>query len=142
MRASAPDEARRPPRHALLFVDDDADLRELIRDAAISALGFERCVLAASFEEAAEQRDDVLGCSLAILDINLGWTAASGVDVYNWLQTEHFQGQVVFLTGHGEDDPRVRDAARIGDVPILLKPISMEVLVTLASDASGNPGSP
>jgi response regulator of citrate/malate metabolism len=138
MFASSRDDATEPQRRAgrvLLIVDDDADLRELICDAATTALGFERCVLAGSFADVEERRDDVLACSLAILDLNLGWTSASGVDVYNWLKRENFKGDVVFLTGHGEDDPRVREAAQIGEARTLLKPVSMKVLAELASRA-------
>jgi DNA-binding response OmpR family regulator len=119
-----------------LFVDDDADLRALVRDVA-ATLGIGQCVLAGSLGEVEEQRTEVLACSLAILDINLGWASASGVEVYNWLRQEQFAGQVVFLTGHGEDDPRVRDAARIGGARILVKPITLDVLASLASKAFG-----
>jgi response regulator of citrate/malate metabolism len=126
---------QRHTRRALLFVDDDRDLRELISDAATTSLGFEHCVLAGSFADVEHQRDDALACSLAIIDINLGWTSPSGVDVYNWLKREHFEGDVVFLTGHGEDDLRLKDATRIGGVRVFLKPVSMDVLAELTSEA-------
>jgi DNA-binding response OmpR family regulator len=121
---------------ALLFVDDDADLRALIPYVAAS-LGFERCVLAASLVEVEAQRSEALSCSLAVLDINLGWASATGVDVYNWLRQQRFAGRIVFLTGHGEDDPRVRDAARIGGARVLVKPIALDVLAELATEAVG-----
>jgi ActR/RegA family two-component response regulator len=121
------------PRPVLLFVDDDEDLRETIRETA-TCLGFERCVVASSIAEIVQQRADALCCSVAILDINLGWNVPSGVDVYHWLQNAHFAGRIVFLTGHGADDPRVQDAARLGDVKILTKPIGIAEIGALASD--------
>lgn len=122
----------------MLFVDDDVDLRELVHDA-VTRLGVDDCVLAASLAEVEAQRARVLACSLAVLDINLGWHDPSGVEVYAWLRQQGFAGKIVFLTGHGDDDPRVREAARIGSVPILLKPIGLGVLATCVSEAFRGP---
>jgi hypothetical protein len=49
-----------------------------------------------------------------------------------------FAGRVVFLTGHGADDPRVQAAARIGDVSIVTKPIGIEELASLVSSPIGD----
>jgi DNA-binding response OmpR family regulator len=124
-----------PPasRSAVLFVDDDVDLRETIVDVT-TYLGIGRCISVGSLAELEARRTDALACSLAILDINLGENAPSGIDVYHWLKTVEFAGTVVFLTGHGADDPRVQQAARLAEVPILTKPIGIAELKALVSN--------
>jgi DNA-binding NtrC family response regulator len=134
-------ERSRTSGRRLLFVDDDADLRELIRDV-VAALGIERCVLAGSLAEVEQQRHAALDCSLAVLDINLGWGAPTGVEVYEWLKRGGFGGKVVFLTGHGVDDPRVQEVARHGALRILLKPIGLEILSSLVTADSAPDASP
>jgi FixJ family two-component response regulator len=116
-------------------VDDDADLRATIVDVA-SYLHMEPFVVVGSLAEVEARRADALTCSLAVLDINLGPNVPSGVDVYHWLETAQFAGKVVFLTGHGSDDPRVKEAARIAGARILTKPIGIADLGALA-DAVG-----
>jgi DNA-binding NtrC family response regulator len=123
---------------ALLFVDDDADLREVVVDATSHLLGMERCVAVGSLDELRQHREDALTCTLAVIDINLGLDAPSGIDVYQWLMTERFGGKIAFLTGHGADDARVQKAATIGTVPVLTKPIRIAGLAALASAASGD----
>jgi FixJ family two-component response regulator len=113
----------------VLLVDDDADLRDTMTDLfALRGLG--RCLGVGSLAEAKAQAAQVERCSLAILDINLGEGAPSGVDVYDWLVQLGFRGQIVFLTGYGADDPRVEEANRIG-LQILTKPISVNLLCSL-----------
>jgi ActR/RegA family two-component response regulator len=112
-------------------VDDDADLRATILDAA-TYLGMDQCVAVGSLAEVEQQRGDALECSLAVIDINLGQGVPSGVDVYHWLEHAQFHGRVVFLTGHGSDDPRVQEAARIAGVPVLTKPIGIADIAALA----------
>jgi DNA-binding NtrC family response regulator len=126
------------PDLAVLFVDDDADLRELVC-VALASLGLSRCTLASSLADVEAHATDALACSLAIVDINLGYGAPSGLDVYRWLKRARFRGRMVFLTGHGADDPQVMEASQLGSVEILSKPIGIDRLAMLALEASRAP---
>ena len=123
---------------AVLFVDDDEDLREVMHDM-LARLGARCVITAASLQHVEERRDDVLGCDLAILDINLGRGQPTGVNVYEWLGRQGFRGRVVFLTGHAGNDPRVRQAASLTDSHVATKPLSIEALrelIGVARDAT------
>jgi DNA-binding NtrC family response regulator len=113
----------------ILICDDDPDIAEVMgeffQDHGID------CITAHSFDEVVARRSEVLGCSLAILDVNLGPGRPSGADVFHWLQRERFGGRVVFLTGHAVTS-RILDAARTLGVPILSKPIGADTLIRLA----------
>jgi hypothetical protein len=74
--------------------------------------------------------DRVLDCELAILDINLGRGAPTGVDAWLWLKNNRFSGRIVFLTGHAAALSLVDDARKEG-VPVLTKPIRLEQLRAL-----------
>jgi DNA-binding NtrC family response regulator len=126
------------PAPAILFVDDDADLRQLVGDG-LAWIGVSRCTLAGSLADVEAHATDALACSLAIVDINLGFGAPSGLDVYRWLQHARFRGRTVFLTGHGAHDPQVMEASQLGSVEILSKPIGFDRLATLAFEASQAP---
>ena len=112
---------------AVLFVDDDEDLREVMQDI-LRAVGVHRIVTAASLREVQGRRDEALDCKLAILDINLGTGEPSGVNVYEWLEREGFTGNIVFLTGHAANDPRVQQAANLAGSVIASKPLSVAEL--------------
>jgi len=114
----------------VLLVDDDADLREALREI-LQLLEGVPCLLAASLDELRRQRPAAMECDLAIIDINLGDGQPSGVDVVRWLKSEGFPGKIMFLTGHGLGDPRVMAAAEVTDTDILSKPISSEELARL-----------
>jgi DNA-binding NtrC family response regulator len=119
---------------AVLFVDDDEDLREVMSDI-LRRLGVRAVVTAGSLREVQARRDEALTCQLAIIDINLGPDEPTGVNVYEWLEREGFAGRVVFLTGHASKDPRVQQAARLTGSVIASKPISAGELRNLISDA-------
>jgi DNA-binding NtrC family response regulator len=109
---------------AVLFVDDDDDLREVMWDILRDA-GVKNVVAAASLGEVQARRDEALACELAILDINLGIGQPTGVNVYEWLESEGFAGTIVFLTGHAATDPRVQQAASVAGSVIASKPITV-----------------
>lgn len=112
---------------AVLFVDDDDDLREVMHDM-LARLGVARVVTAGSLREIEDRREEVLACQLAILDINLGAGQPSGLHVYEWLERARFAGCIVFLTGHASNDPRVQEAARIAGSHVASKPLSITEL--------------
>jgi len=118
---------------AVLFVDDDEDLCEMMR-AILSRLDAYRVVVARSLRDVEAQRTEAITCNLAILDINLGSDQPSGVKVYEWLEREGFTGRAIFLTGHAANDPRVQEAARLTGSVIASKPLSLTELRDLIGD--------
>jgi len=113
----------------ILICDDDPDIAEVMGEF-FQDHGMDS-VITHSFDEVVARRPDALSCGLAILDVNLGFGQPSGVDVFRWLQREHFAGAVVFLTGHAVTSSLL-DGARTFGVPILSKPIEGETLLRLA----------
>src|SRR5438552_17890350 len=92
------------------FLDDDADLRSTMVE--LLELEYHRpCIPIASHSDLVAKSGAILGCGLAILDVNLGPGAPSGVDSYEWLRAHGFHGRVVFLTGHARTHPLVERAA-------------------------------
>ena len=65
----------------VLHVEDNDDLRELVVELVTAVLKH-RCVGVGSYEELVGLGDEALGCSVAILDINLGSNRRSGIDAY------------------------------------------------------------
>jgi DNA-binding response OmpR family regulator len=113
----------------ILICDDDPDIAEVMGEF-FQDHGME-CVTTHSFDEVVAHRAESLGCSLAILDVNLGFGQPSGIDVFRWLQREHFAGSVVFLTGHAVTSALLEGVRTLG-VRILSKPIEAETLLRLA----------
>ena len=111
----------------VLYVEDNDDLRELVVELVTAVLKH-RCVGVGSYEELVGLGDEALGCSIAILDINLGPNQPSGIDAYRWLRDKGYSGRIVFLTGHARTHPLVVEAQRIGDAQIFSKPIEPDRL--------------
>jgi FixJ family two-component response regulator len=111
----------------VLYLEDNDDLRELVVELVTLVLKH-RCVGVGSYEELAALGEEALGCSVAILDINLGPDRRSGIDAYAWLRDQGYKGRIVFLTGHASTHPLVVEAQRIGDAEIFSKPIEPDRL--------------
>jgi FixJ family two-component response regulator len=112
----------------ILFLEDDDDLRENLADAFATFLD-EDALTVRSHEELVDlDREIILACRLAVLDINLGPDAASGVDSYRWLRAHEFVAPIIFLTGHARAHPLVTEAQRMGDASVLEKPLTIERL--------------
>lgn len=109
----------------VLFVEDSDDLRATFVELITVVVGL-RCIGVASYQEVVALGNDVLGCSAAIIDINLGPGQPSGIDVYQWLRRVGYSERIVFLTGHASTHPLVTEAARIGDAEILSKPVDLD----------------
>jgi DNA-binding NarL/FixJ family response regulator len=119
----------------VLMLDDDEDLRDALGDLVrlVSGRSF---VGLGRYTELGANRARVLACELAILDVNLGEGALSGLDAYDWLRAQGFAGRIVFLTGHSDGHPLVRRASALGRALVLAKPIGLdEVRALLASPA-------
>jgi ActR/RegA family two-component response regulator len=111
----------------VLYVEDNDDLRELVVEL-VTIVFQRRCVGVGSYEELVGLGEEVLGCRVAILDINLGPNRRSGIDAYTWLRDKGYTGRIVFLTGHASTHPLVVEAKRIGDAEIFSKPIDHDRL--------------
>jgi FixJ family two-component response regulator len=112
----------------VLYVEDNDDLRELVVELVTVVLK-RRCLGVGSYEELVALGEEALvGCRVAILDINLGPNQRSGIDAYAWLRDKGYTGRNVFLTGHASTHPLVVEAARIGDAEIFSKPIDLDRL--------------
>jgi DNA-binding NtrC family response regulator len=107
----------------VLLVDDDEDLRAAM-DEVLHRLGVRRLIEAGSLRDVEDQREEALACQLALVDINLGYGEPTGINVFEWLEREGFRGRVVFLTGHGSQDPRVQHAATLAGSQVASKPLT------------------
>jgi len=124
----------------VLLLDDDDDLLDALSDLIRLLSGCETLRLR-SFGELVAQRDAVLGCERAVIDINLGPSQPSVLDAYAWLKEQHFAGSIVFLTGHARSHPLVARAAALEGVTVHQKPIGLDEVRQMLA-APGVPVSP
>jgi FixJ family two-component response regulator len=75
-----------------------------------------------------------------MLDVNLGADQPSGLDALEWLLRQRFPGEVVFLTGHGQSDPLVQRARKMGIATVMEKPIGLPQLSALLEDRRAGDG--
>jgi DNA-binding NtrC family response regulator len=113
----------------ILLVDDDEDVLDSIADL-IGLISERHIRTARSLAEAQMLDGELANVGLAVLDVNLGAGAPSGLDVLKWLRSRQFAGQVVFLTGHASRFPLV-DEARATGVEVLSKPIDVDAFRAL-----------
>ncbi|WP_224371964.1 response regulator [Hyalangium versicolor] len=121
----------------VLVLEDNEDLRTLLCELLVAS-GAESCVSAGSYEAMVRQKDQVLGCELAVLDVNLGSGLPSGLDAYHWLREQGFGGQIVFLTGHARSHPLVRQAHELTHARVLSKPVDTKELMALVRGPHGS----
>jgi DNA-binding NtrC family response regulator len=114
----------------LLIVDDDEDLRQLLKEFFEMSMTVE-CVTAGSLRDLEKVKASALECTVAVLDINLGANEPSGIDVFNWLREAGFKGRVAFVTAHANDHPLVRKAVSDGGAKVYKKPMEIEALIEL-----------
>jgi FixJ family two-component response regulator len=94
--------------------------------------GAESCAGYGSVAALQASADSVLLGTLAILDVNLGPDAPSGIDAFRWLKERAFPGEIIFLTGHARSHPLVKACYELPNVQVLEKPIEPKVLRVLA----------
>ncbi len=121
----------------VLVLEDDDDLRSLLCELLVGS-GAKACVSANSFEVMVRHKEQVLGCGLALLDVNLGSRAPSGLDAYHWLRENGFAGRIIFLTGHARHHPLVRQAHELAHAQVLSKPVDAKVLMSLVKEPHGS----
>lgn len=115
----------------VMIVDDDAAVREALRELLLSASMQPAC-----FASTRELLDaDVLdrpGC--LILDVRL--PGSSGLDLQNQLAARGNPKPIIFLTGHG-DIPMTVQAMKLGAVDFLTKPVRDQALLDAVVAAIG-----
>jgi DNA-binding NtrC family response regulator len=120
----------------VVIVDDDDDLLDAVSELVEETTN-RRVWKARSVAELMTLGPHALDCELAILDVNLGADAPSGLDALNWLNEQHFKGRALFLTGHAPSYQLVQNAWTSTNVPVLSKPISGEDLLALLEQQDG-----
>ncbi|WP_409479651.1 response regulator [Pseudobdellovibrio sp. HCB154] len=113
----------------ILVMDDDIDLLEVLQETLVTLCKVDQVITATSMESVQQQKDKILNCELAILDVNLGAERPSGVNVAEWLRANGFKGKIVFLTGHAVSDPEVLAATRMPNTKVVAKPIGLPQLL-------------
>lgn len=113
----------------ILVMDDDIDLLEVLQETLITLCKVNQVITATSLDAVQQQKDKILNCELAILDVNLGAERPSGVNVAEWLRANGFKGKIVFLTGHAVSDPEVLAATRMPNTKVVAKPIGLPQLL-------------
>lgn len=114
----------------ILVMDDDIDLLDVLKETLITLGKIDQVITATSLSTVQEQKEKILQCQLAILDVNLGADRPSGVDVAEWLRANNFKGKIVFLTGHAVSDPEVLAATKMPDTKVVAKPIGLKQLLS------------
>lgn len=77
-----------------------------------------------SYQDTLSHEASILNSDLAFLDINLGFSDKSGLDVYRWLKQKGYQKPIYFLTGHAKDSIEANEAAALSGALVINKPIA------------------
>lgn len=115
-------------RKKILLLDDCDELLELT-SILLDQLGGYDTLRARSYQDVIDLGASAIGCSMAILDINLGPNQPTGVDVYTWLRAKGFARPIMFLTGHASTYPPVAAAVLLKDAIVMTKPVPSETLL-------------
>ena len=119
-------------QRCVLILDDDEDLRDVLGTTVEEVFGW-TWLGVSSMQAMIELGRRALSSELAVLDINLGLDQPSGLDAFTWLREHHYEGRVIFLTGHAASHPLVDKAQREQLASIYQKPLSIEEVGRLLS---------
>ena len=120
---------RAPTSAEILIVEDDPDVRRLMRDV-VEELGYS--VTSASSAEEADSWMKATQFDLIMLDIDL--PRMNGVEFLSWALNREPEVAVIMLTGHTEPELAMACLDR-GARTYLVKPIDVEVLERSVRDA-------
>lgn len=121
----------------VLILEDDLDLAYTY-EQVITLLTDFQVVVSHSLSELQARRDEILACKVAIIDINLGEGEPSGIDAYQWLCDQSYEGKVFFMTGHAKSHPLVVKAGSMGNATVLTKPLEIGKFLDLISGKESN----
>jgi len=114
----------------VLLLDDDIDLCEIMREIVLE-LGASACTIVHSFDELKQLPNIKNGFDLIFIDMNLGISAPSGIEVYKWLNEIGHNGKIAFFSGHDRSHPMIKLASVFPNVSIIEKPPSESQLEAL-----------
>lgn len=121
-------------KHDILIVEDEDDIREMI--AGILEDEDHNVRTAATSERALEEVKARLP-SLVILDVWLKDSAMDGIELLDYLKTDHEDLPVIIISGHGTVETAV-SAIRKGAFDYIVKPFKSEKLIVTATRALEN----
>jgi len=121
----------KPPKHTLLIVEDDDQLRQCLADA-MAARGFD--VIAAGSVAEGLSHVELNGPAFAVVDLRL--PDGCGLAVVEALKRRRSDVRVVIQTGYGNIATAV-SAAKIGAVDYLTKPAAPDEIVSVLLTPEG-----
>lgn len=117
---------------SVLLLDDDKDLCILMQ-SIFEELAVEHSVCVNSFSQLQTLDLNKQNFNLAFLDVNLGTGAETGLDAYDWLKENGFQGKTIFFTGHARNYPLLQAKLEEQNVDILEKPAELAAIEKILS---------
>lgn len=117
------------PRHTVLIVDDEPDIRELL-EITLSRMQLD--TRSACNLKEARQALSLGGCTLCLTDMRL--PDGSGLDLVHEIQQRYPQVPVAMITAYGSVEVAI-SALKAGAFDFLSKPIDLNRLRTLVSSA-------
>ena len=117
------------PDRVVFVVDDDASLRESLKDL-IRSVGLRVEAFASAQEFLHSKRPDVPGC--LVLDVRL--KGLSGLDLQKRMAEADMEIPIIFITGHGDIAMTVQ-AMKAGAVEFLTKPFRDQDLLDAIQQA-------
>jgi DNA-binding NtrC family response regulator len=123
-----------PSRAKILIVDDDPDIREVIRDR-LKAMGFGVVEASDGVEGLAKLRED--SPPITLLDLQM--PKKSGLEVLKAIREERLETTTIVITAYGTIEKAV-EAMRVGAYDFLTKPFSpghLEVVIGKAVEREG-----
>ena len=117
------------PDRVVFVVDDDASLRESLKDL-VQSVGLSVEAFASAQEFLRCKRSDVPGC--LVLDVRL--KGLSGLDLQKRMAESDMEIPIIFITGHGDIPMSVR-AMKAGAVEFLTKPFRDQDLLDAIQQA-------
>src|SRR6266571_513757 len=117
------------PDRVVFVVDDDASLRESLKDL-IQSVGLRVEAFASAQEFLRNNRPDVPTC--LVLDVRL--PDLSGLDLQKRMAEADMEIPIIFITGHG-DIPMTVQAMKAGAVEFLTKPFREQELLDAIQQA-------
>ena len=124
------------PDRVVFVVDDDASLRESLKDL-LGSVGLRVEAFASAQEFLRSKRPEVPGC--LVLDVRL--KGLSGLDLQKRMAGADMEIPIIFITGHG-DIPMTVQAMKAGAVEFLTKPFrDQDLLDAIRAGARTRPQS-
>src|SRR5690349_18015247 len=128
-RSSSGNEAMNEKNPCVFVVDDDASMRDSLRDL-LSSAGLNIQTFASADEFLTSRRPDTASC--LVLDVQL--PGLSGLELQQTLAKSDVQIPIIFITGHGDIPMTVR-AMKAGAIEFLTKPFRDEDLLNAIEQA-------